>query len=292
MTMPSRGYLLCCVERTGSTLLANALTGTGVAGRPLEYFNPFEREKTWMRDILGDSTLVDGFSKVLVAGTTPNGLFGVKVHSIHFKHLGMRVDGTWNDSHRAMLRGGLTGGPMHQLLRSRLPNLLPQAAAYELLWSRFSNLRSHATAFAFLRSRLPDLRVIWLRRKNMVARAVSDFRARKTGIWYQPLSKGDAAPVEHVDEFDLAEIHNLYCVGGFHQELLQQFFREQAISPHCVVYEELVADYESTVRGVLGFLGVTSQQTVIPQPRSLKQSDAISEEWEERYRKLSAEAGI
>jgi LPS sulfotransferase NodH len=59
-----------------------------------------------------------------------------------------------------------------------------------------------------------------------------------------------------------------------------------------VVYEELVADYESTVRGVLGFLGVTSQQTVIPQPRSLKQSDAISEEWEERYRKLSAEAGI
>jgi LPS sulfotransferase NodH len=81
----------------------------------------------------------------------------------------------------------------------------------------------------------------------------------------------------------------LYCLGRFQEEWWQRFFQEHEISPHCVVYEELVADYESTVRGVLGFLGLNSEQTCIPPPRSQKQSDALSQEWQERYRKLSAE---
>ena len=58
--MPSRGYLLCCIERTGSNLLTQALTGTGMAGRPLEYFNPAEQETPWMREILGASPMVEG----------------------------------------------------------------------------------------------------------------------------------------------------------------------------------------------------------------------------------------
>jgi trehalose 2-sulfotransferase len=288
--MPSRGYLLCCIERTGSNLLAEALAGTGIAGQPVEYFNPAGQQRPWMRGILGDSTLVDGFSKILAAGTTPNGVFGVKVHWSHFRHLGMSVNGEWDDSQRGLLLGGLLGGPMHQLLRSRLPDLLPPAAAYELLRSRFSDLRPEAIAYAFLRSRFPDLRVIWLRRRNMVARAISDFRARKTGAWY--LSNGDRVPSEHVDDFDLAEIHNLYCIGSFQEELLQQFFEEHQIFPHRVIYEELVADYELTVRRVLEFLGLDSEEPAISSPTSRKQSDGLSEEWEERYRKLSAESGL
>jgi LPS sulfotransferase NodH len=281
ITMPSRGYLLCTIERTGTNLLTDALAGTGIAGRPLEYFNPVEQEKPWMRDILGDSTLVDGLPKILMAGTTPNGLFGAKVHWGHWRYFGMSIEGEWNDSQRAA---------PYELLRSRLPNLLSQAAACELLRSRFSDLHSQANAYALLRSRLFDLRVIWLRRQNMVSRAISLFRARQTGIWYQPVSKGRTVPGEQAPEFDLGEIHNLYCLGRFQEESWQRFFQEHEISPHYVVYEELVADYESTVRRVLGFLGLEGEQTLIPLPRSLKQSDALSEEWEERYRKLRAEA--
>ena len=281
--MPSRGYLICCIERTGSNLLAEALAGTGIAGRPIEYFNPVVQEKPWMRDILGDSALADGLHKILVAGTTPNGLFGAKLHWNHFRHLGMSINGEWNDSQRVA---------PYELLRSRLPNLLSRAAASELLWSRFSDPGSQTTAYALLRSRLSDLRVIWLRRENMVARAISHFRARQTGIWHQSLSKGGTFPGEQMHDFDLAEIHILYCLGCFQEEWWRRFFEGQEISPHCVVYEELVADYESTVRRVMGFLGLKGEQTLIPPPRSLKQSDALSEEWEARYRKLSAEVGI
>jgi LPS sulfotransferase NodH len=157
---------------------------------------------------------------------------------------------------------------------------------------RFSDLRSQATTYAFLRSRLQDPRVIWLRRRNIVARAISDFRARQTGNWYRPVSIGRLAESKQVCNFEFAEIHNLHCLGAFQEEVWQRFFQENEIYPHTVIYEELVADHESTVRRALEFLGITGEGILIPVPVSLKQSDALSEEWSARYRKLSAEAGL
>jgi LPS sulfotransferase NodH len=173
-----------------------------------------------------------------------------------------------------------------------LPNLPSYAAARELLRSRFSDLRAQATAYAFLKSRLPDLRMIWLKRQNMVARAISHFRALQTGVWHRTSSQAGMTSGAQVYDFNLAEIHTLYCLGCFHEELWQRFFEEHEISPYCVTYEELVTDYESTIRRVLEFLGIEHPKMLIPPPLSLKQSDALSEEWEERYRKVSAEIGI
>jgi len=271
------------MERTGSNLLARALSGTGLAGRPVEFFNPSEQDKPWMRDILGDSNMVEGLPKILSAGTTPNGRFGAKIHWGHFKYLGMNITGESDDSLR-------TAG--YELLRSRLPELLSQQAASDLLRPRFSDLSLQRAAYALLRSMVPDLRVIWLRRQNMVARAISLFRARQTGVWYKALSKSDIVPQRNECNFDFAEIHILYCLGGFQEDLLRQFLQETEIVPHRVVYEELVADYEATVRRTLEFLDIKGEQTSIPPASSLKQSDALSEEWEERYRELSTEAGL
>ena len=126
----------------------------------------------------------------------------------------------------------------------------------------------------------------------MVARAISLFRARQTGVWHKSLSRDRAVPDNHVENFDFAEIHILQSLGGFQEEQLQRFFKENEISPHSVVYEELVTSYEPTVRRVLDFLQIRTEQTRIPPPSSLKQSDSLSQEWEERYRRLSAEAGL
>ena len=38
MPAPTVSYLICSTPRTGSSLLCDALTATGVAGRPEEYF--------------------------------------------------------------------------------------------------------------------------------------------------------------------------------------------------------------------------------------------------------------
>jgi LPS sulfotransferase NodH len=41
---PARSYVICCVQRTGSWLLAHTLADTGYAGRPSDYFDDAEQE--------------------------------------------------------------------------------------------------------------------------------------------------------------------------------------------------------------------------------------------------------
>jgi len=232
-----------------------------------------------MLGILGESNMVDGLPKILMAGTTPNGVFGAKIHFGHFRRLGMNIVGK---------KGFSPDG----LLKAQTPALLPKPVALELLRSRLSDLAPQLAAYELMRSLVPDLRIIWLRRRNMLARAISHYRARKSGLWHQPASNSGLPGQEQPLEFDLGQIHNLHCVGQFEEEMWQRFFQERNISPYCLVYEEFIANYESTVRGVLEFLDVAGEKTFIPPPRSLKQSDGISQEWENRYHKLSAEAGL
>jgi LPS sulfotransferase NodH len=76
-TTPTRSLLLCCTPRCGSWLLADLLDQSGVAGRPHEWFwrDTVARNKAaW-----GVSSDEDSFASVLAAGTTPNGVFAVKL---------------------------------------------------------------------------------------------------------------------------------------------------------------------------------------------------------------------
>lgn len=274
-SLPTRGYIICCLERTGSTLLAKALSGTDIAGRPIEYFNPVMQDKPRLRDILGDSQIVEGIEKVLKAGTTQNGIFGAKLHWPHLRFLGLCLQRQWSEGQRTK---------MLDILYGQLPHLLSEPEAVALLDAKFADLSAQRAGLEFLRSYMADLRVIWLRRENMIARAISHYRARKSGVWFRVAKDMAAQQDEPIQEFDLGEIHSLYCLGLYQQKGWQVFFREQGISPHYVVYEELISNYEETVRGVLRFLDLDATGATIQQPSSARQSDLISEEWELRYR--------
>ncbi len=228
-----------------------------------------------MRNILGSSNLIEGITKILVAGTSSNGVFGAKIHWSHFRFLGMSVRGEWS----ARLRTS-----MYDQLRAQLPILVPRKVANDLLTSRFQDMRVLNSAYGLLESKLPGLRVIWIRRKNMVARAISHYRAAKSGVWYQVAGSSRSQSAEEPPEFDIGEIHTRYLAGVFQEEHWRRFFDYRRISPLCFTYEELVADYESTLRRVLQFLEIDASELQIPTPRSAKQSDAVSEEWERRYR--------
>src|SRR6202163_4648918 len=128
LEMPtSLSYLICCAERTGSTLLGDALIGTGMAGRPRSYFNRVARYNPRMQRILGSAKDDDRYlDRVLAAATTPNGVFGAKVHWEHFLNLIAKSE------------------------RS------PRASEVTVLASVPERLRVH----------FPDLRYIWLVRRN------------------------------------------------------------------------------------------------------------------------------
>src|ERR1700676_1848689 len=92
---PSRSYLICCAERTGSTLLGNALIGTGIAGRPRSYFNRVAPFNPRMRQILGNANDDEYLEKATVAAMTPNCVFGAKVHWKLFLNLMAKVEGAF-----------------------------------------------------------------------------------------------------------------------------------------------------------------------------------------------------
>ena len=76
---PARSYVICCVQRTGSWLLAHTLADTGYAGRPSDYFDGAERENRTREWGLPSRDLGAYAQAVQVKATTPNGVLGSKM---------------------------------------------------------------------------------------------------------------------------------------------------------------------------------------------------------------------
>jgi LPS sulfotransferase NodH len=250
---PKLSYLICCAERTGSTLLGNALIDTGIAGRPRAYFNRVAHYNPRMQRILGNAKDDDGYlDRVILAAITPNGVFGGKVHWEHFLNLIAKTE-------RSLL--------VHE---GAVPASVPER----------------------LRARFPDLRYIWLVRRNAVARAISHYRVKKTNRW-QLDSRWitDDTGGEGEPSFDFDGIEAFLRIGEAEDAHWREFFREHGISPLELVYEELVQDIEGTVRRVLRFLGIPAENVKLPAPTLRKQADDHSRQWEARYRQMCADEG-
>jgi len=74
---PNTSYIVCFTPRCGSTLLCETLYNTGVAGQPDEYFETEDKpiwERSW-----GVSTFAEYLAAAVKQGTTPNGVFGIKM---------------------------------------------------------------------------------------------------------------------------------------------------------------------------------------------------------------------
>src|SRR5215208_139697 len=81
----STSYLILSTPRSGSTLLCRGLEGTGLAGRPHEYFRPEGR--LWSQ-YGGDADPVGYVARLLSERVSANGVFGAKVawrHLLHFE---------------------------------------------------------------------------------------------------------------------------------------------------------------------------------------------------------------
>ncbi|MCP5049797.1 MAG: hypothetical protein GY940_21695 [bacterium] len=74
--MPRKSYIICAVQRSGSTLLCEALQNTGLAGNPAEHFI------LWLRKIKEQDhglTQKEVFDDFIDQGIGPNQVFGTKM---------------------------------------------------------------------------------------------------------------------------------------------------------------------------------------------------------------------
>ncbi|MEY2460445.1 MAG: trehalose 2-sulfotransferase, partial [Acidimicrobiaceae bacterium] len=149
VVLPAKAYLICANQRSGSTLLCRALSDTGVAGNPMEYFltggpDDFPLGWTfWEQGALakerGVRTREEFLQLVYEVGSTDNGIFGAKL--------------MWNNVRWVLVK-------FNEMAR----------------FSGMTRVEVFAAAF-------PDLHVIHLTRRDRVRQAVSWARAAQDGVW-------------------------------------------------------------------------------------------------------------
>jgi LPS sulfotransferase NodH len=83
--------MICAVPRTGSYMLCDVLEKTELAGRPNEYFNDHFQAQ-WA--VEWEAGSIDAYMcKVVEVGTSPNGVFGIKTHTMQFDDLCRQLAG-------------------------------------------------------------------------------------------------------------------------------------------------------------------------------------------------------
>jgi trehalose 2-sulfotransferase len=245
---PTRSYLICANARCGSTLLSRALSDTGIAGHPDEYFvtgppEAFAPGSTfWEEGSLARQhgiTERDTFLQLVYrVGTTPNGVFGATL--------------MWNYVEWAMDN-------------FREMPLYSQASTEELFASLF-----------------PGLQVIHVVRQDRLRQAISWLRAAEDRVWV--VSEDEPARPQREPVFQYDVVVGMMDLIAQGEAAWMDLYQRLGIEPAIVVYEEFSdpSGYEPTIRHVLEHLGL--DHTVgIPRPRTMKQADHISDEWVDRF---------
>jgi trehalose 2-sulfotransferase len=245
----AESYLICATPRTGSSLLCGLLASTAVAGRPESYFRQPD-ECAWA-DQWGIARSPDGGFRYgeFVAGALAAG----------------RTD-------NGVFAARVMWGTLDEVVE-KLGTVYPDVAGDDL---------------GLLHRAFGPVRFIYLRRRDLLAQAVSWLRAEQTNVWYQTDGSHQTRP-ERPPHFDLGRIQGISQVIEEHNAAWEQWFASVGAQPHRVFYEDLDADPVGVTHGVLDSLGLELPpgRTIVARHRRL--ADEINSQWIDRYRRERAE---
>lgn len=260
-------YFVCATPRSGSTLVCEALTATGVAGRPAEYFEalrgtdvprqPHEYFDLPDAEIEGLLPRLDVrpappleaardylayLDWARAQGTTPNGVFAAKLMWGYLGELAGRLRDTG---------------------------------------------RYHGDDFAVLRAAFPGARFVRVVRLGKVEQAVSLWTAIQTQQWRD----GGADATRREPVYHHRAIGHLVRYLTEHEDQWSTFFARAGVEPHTILYEELIESWEPTLRRALQFLDIPGADTLtLPEPPLQRQAGGRSRAWVERFRDEEREA--
>ena len=285
---PDRSYLVCATPRSGSTLVCHALSETGVAGRPEEYFEALQhsgrprrpeeyflgvedesiRKHLGEREVGGDPpprsplwsrAAYDRYLEwVFEAGTTENGVFGAKLMWGYFSDF------------VSLLRN------IPEYREVPLAELLPEV--------------------------FPDLTFVRVVRANKLRQAVSLWKAVQTATWREDQASAKAAASVEQDgsppyksfieehrpqlRFHYPAIQHLLDQLLIEESRWDAFFEHSRIKPVLILYENFAADYEASTMNLLDRLGLAPPDGFEFEPRMKRQSDNVNDDWSRRYSEL------
>ena len=256
---PTQSYVIWFSQRVGSTVLTQALEDLGVAGRPREWLND---DGAGLYAKFGVADGPELRHALWRAGTGANGVLGVKY--------GMSAE-IHRDVMAAFAGVVADGDPDRDGSRT---------------WSAV----------------FPRCRHVFMTRRDKLRLAVSWWRAIKSGEWHRP---GRAAPTVvdgpagRTPPPPPASVADRYDAGAIAELIVEAAVREADIQAQLgaagascrtrMVYEDLIARWEPTVRALLDVLDIPGRRGVaIPPPAFARMADELSDAWVERFRRERA----
>ena len=158
---------------------------------------------------------------------------------------------------------------------------------YPCLDTFLAELNTHSEVSAenealLMEQAFPGLRWIFIERRDRIRQAISVVKAQSTGVWHrvddhQLGSRGvDPRHREIGVTRVLREVQKIKNLN----HLWEDFFSRNDLVPYRVCYEELVDDYDASVRKILDFIGLDNYQSLTVRPaRTEKLADSETEKW-------------
>jgi len=224
----------------------------------------------------GSNLLSDGLRETGRAGR-PNQFFLPAFEAFFRERHGLADDIAFADYVRAMINGTATSNEVFgfKLMAWYLRDFLDR-----LKQTKAFGDPSDADLAVLLKA-FPKLQFIRISRCDKLRQAISKARAAQTGLWKVQPGRTEEGPAEYNREL----IDRSLREEEEEERVWDSFFSENALQQFRVEYEELCRSYEPTIRAVLTYLEISVRRRIkISQPVTKKQSDAISAEWERRYR--------
>lgn len=151
----------------------------------------------------------------------------------------------------------------------------------ELIGDLAADSGSAVTDVELLSAQLGRLSFVHLRRRDVVAQAVSWAKALQTHYWHPGEAVKPGGQHPHYDEELIGRL--VAAIEKFEADWTL-WFAAHSIVPYQVVYEELAADPLRTAHKVLDYLGLhvpPGRQLVIGHRR---QADQVNADWAARFR--------
>jgi trehalose 2-sulfotransferase len=258
-------YLVCATQRSGSTLLCELLRATDVAGVPDEYFERLSAtgQVRQPRQYFGDPSVQDIAERLApsVAGRPDQpGEF-----ELWFRYV----------LQRGTTPNGVFGAKM---MWNYIDEFKLRMAELPGLGGLSFNERLDAV--------FPRLKIIFIRRRDKVAQAVSLWKAIQTQQWR---TESETASDE-VDgdeprdvEYDYRAIE--YLLNELHRwdGHWEDWFHATGRTPIRVFYDEFTVSRAATIGRILDELGIDPPEPEGKKPLQ-RQADDLSKDWVARFR--------
>ena len=128
-------------------------------------------------------------------------------------------------------------------------------------------------------------RIVYLRRRDRLAQAVSYARAGLSGVWRREQESETAAPIDYSQEALESAANGIAAL----EEVWARMFGDLRIETLSLWHEDVLADPSAAARQVADYLGVSIDPAAAVQvPTIRKQSEGDAPVWIERYARSRA----